>query len=69
MEWNTAKVFFKLKKYSVFHRFRLAKFGNSGLILRLSKFLLLPQLPQKMKLVLKWSKSTQNNGLALDLNL
>jgi hypothetical protein len=36
-----------------FHRFRQAKFDKGGLILSLSQFLLLPQLPQKMKLASK----------------
>jgi hypothetical protein len=34
----------------VFHQFRQAKFAYGGLILSLSQFLLLPQLPQKMEL-------------------
>ncbi len=40
-------------RYSVFHRFREAKFANGGSILSSSQFLMLPQLPQKMKLVSK----------------
>jgi hypothetical protein len=39
--------------YRVFHRFRQAKFDNGGSILSSSQFLLLPQLPQKMKLASK----------------
>ncbi len=39
--------------YSVFHRFRHAKFANDGLILSSSQFLILPELPQKMKLTSK----------------
>jgi hypothetical protein len=33
----------------VFHRFRQEKFADGGLILSSSRFLLLHQLPQKMK--------------------
>jgi hypothetical protein len=36
-----------------FANFSQTKFANGGSILSLSQFLLLPQLPQKMKLVLK----------------
>jgi hypothetical protein len=39
--------------YSVFHRFRQAKFANGGSNLSSSQFFILPQLPQKMKLVSK----------------
>jgi hypothetical protein len=39
--------------YSVFHRFRKAKFAYGGSILSSSQFLLLPQLPQKMELASK----------------
>jgi hypothetical protein len=39
--------------YTVFHRFREAKFDNGGSILSWSQFLPLPQLPQKMKLTSK----------------
>ncbi len=39
--------------YSVFHRFRQAKFDYGGSILSSSQFLLLHQLPQKVKLTLK----------------
>ena len=45
--------------YRVFHRFGHAKFSYGGPVLGLSKFLLLPQLPQKWCLLQKWSKSTQ----------
>ncbi len=38
--------------YSVLQRFRQAKFAFSGLVLSSSQFLLLPQLPQKMKLTI-----------------
>ncbi len=41
------------KNYSVFQEFSQAKFANGGLILRSSQFLILPQLPQKMKLASK----------------
>jgi hypothetical protein len=37
----------------VFDRFRQAKFAYGGSILSLSKFLLLPELPQKMELASK----------------
>jgi hypothetical protein len=50
--------------YRVYHRFRQAKFYNGDLILSLSQFLLLHQLPLKMKLAIKWSKSILNNMLA-----
>ena len=39
--------------YSEFQRFRQAKFDSGGSILSSSQFLLLPQLPQKMKLASK----------------
>ncbi len=42
--------------YSVFHRFRQAKFAYGSLILSLSKFLLLPQGPIKMTLDIKGVK-------------
>ncbi len=48
---------FKLKVvkfvYSVFQGFRKAKFGRGGSILSSSQFLILPQLPQKIKLASK----------------
>jgi len=42
--------------YRVFHWFRQVKFANRGSILGLSQFTLLPQLPQKMALNLKFDK-------------
>jgi hypothetical protein len=39
--------------YSVFQGFRQAKSANDGSILSSSQFLILPQLPQKMKLASK----------------
>ncbi len=48
-----------VRRYSVFHRFRPAKFGKGGSILRWSQFLLLFKLPRKMKLTRKWLKLTQ----------
>ena len=39
--------------YSVFHRFRKAKFANGGWILSSSQFSILPQLAQKMTLASK----------------
>ncbi len=39
--------------YSVFQGFSKAKSANGGSILSLSQFLILPQLPQKIKLVSK----------------
>ena len=39
--------------YSVFHRLRQAKFDNGGSILSSSQFLILPQLPEKLKLASK----------------
>ncbi len=41
------------ENYSVFHRFRQAKFDYGGSILNLSQFLLLPQLPQKVEFTSK----------------
>jgi hypothetical protein len=41
----------------VFHQFCQDKFSSDGLILSSSQFLLLSQLPQKMKLVSKVVKS------------
>jgi hypothetical protein len=35
-------------RYSVFHRFRHAKFANGGSILSSSQFWILPQLPHKI---------------------
>ncbi len=50
-------VFFSFKimsfLYSVFQGFSKAKFANGGSILSSSQFLILPQLPQKVKLALK----------------
>ncbi len=39
--------------YSVFQGFSKAKYAHGGSILSLSQFLILPQLPQKMKLASK----------------
>jgi hypothetical protein len=39
--------------YSVFQGFSKAKSANGGSILSLSQFLILPQLPQKIKLASK----------------
>jgi hypothetical protein len=51
--------------YSMFHRFRQAKFTHGGLILSSSQFLLLPQLPQKMEPASKVVKvDLKNNRLA-----
>ncbi len=43
----------KNETYSVFHRFRQAKFPNGGSILSSNQFSILPQPPQKMKLASK----------------
>jgi hypothetical protein len=43
----------KLESYSVFQGFSKAKSANGGLILSSSQFLILPQLPQKIKLASK----------------
>ncbi len=43
----------KVMNYSVFQGFSLAKFAYGGSILSSSQFLILPQLPQKMKLTSK----------------
>ncbi len=40
-------------------RFGQAKFAYDGLVLGSSQVLLLPQLPQKMMLCLKWSNLTR----------
>ena len=40
----------RLNFYRAFHSFRQAKIANGGLILGLSRFSLLPQLPYKMML-------------------
>ncbi len=45
LPWKVFKIF-----YSVFQGFRQAKSSNGGSILSWSQFLILPQLPQKMKL-------------------
>jgi hypothetical protein len=42
-----------VRLYSVFQGFRQAKSANGGSILSSSQFLILPQLPQKMKLASK----------------
>ncbi len=42
--------------YSVFHRYRQAKFTNIGLILGSSQFFLLPQVPLKTTLAIKLVK-------------
>jgi hypothetical protein len=42
--------------YSVFQGFSKAKSANDGSILSLSQFLILPQLPQKIKLTSKLVK-------------
>ncbi len=52
--------FLLLELYSVFHRFRQAKFEVGGLILNSSQFLPMLQLPQKMKLGLKVVKMESN---------
>jgi len=44
---NVAKYFFQLIYYREFHRFGQAKFPGGGLVLGLSQFSILPQLPQK----------------------
>jgi hypothetical protein len=51
---------FSVFSYSVFHRFRQAKFAYGGSILSSRQFLPLPWLPQKMELASKVvSKLTQ----------
>ncbi len=50
--------------YSVFHRFRLAKFAYGSLILSSSQFLLLPQWPLQTTLAMNVVKiDTKNNHL------
>ncbi len=54
--WNSivfSCVYGRLAYYSVFQGFRQAKSANGGLILSSSQFLILSQLPQKMKLASK----------------
>ncbi len=46
-----------LRDYSVFQGFSKAKSANGGSILSSSQFMLLPQLPQKIKLMSKVVKS------------
>jgi hypothetical protein len=46
----------KKERYSVFHRFRKAKFAYGYSILSSSQFSILPQLAQKMKLASKLGK-------------
>jgi hypothetical protein len=60
-----------IQYYSVFQGFSKAKSANGGSILSSRQFLILPQLPQKIKLASKVVKDGQrNNHLAtLDLNL
>ena len=41
------------KLYRAFHRFGLTKFAHGGLVLGLSQFLILPEMPQKMTLASK----------------
>ncbi len=48
--------------YSVFHRFRQAKFAYGGSILRSSQFLLLLQLPQKNEDLFKSGQNGLNNN-------
>ncbi len=50
---RTKKMKFGLSRYSVFQGFSKAKSANGGSILSSSKFLILPQLPQKIKLASK----------------
>jgi hypothetical protein len=51
--------------YSVFQGFSKAKSANGGSILSLSQFLILPQLPQKIKSRFKSGQSgLKNNHLA-----
>jgi hypothetical protein len=53
----------------VFHQFRQSKFANDGLILSLSQFSLLPQLPKKAELASKVVKMAQEKSSRyLDLN-
>jgi hypothetical protein len=57
--------FICFKLYSVFHRFRQAKFANDGLILSLSQFTIRPQLPQKNEAHVKSGQNQpKNNHLA-----
>jgi hypothetical protein len=59
--FRMAQILFEtdLSNYSVFQGFSKAKSANGGSILSSSQFLILPQLPQKIKLASKWSKLTQ----------
>ncbi len=49
-------------RYNVFHRFKQVKFDNGGLILSLSKLLLLLQQPLKMMLAIKVVKNWLKNN-------
>ncbi len=56
----------RLKRYySVFLGFRDAKSANGGSILSSSQFLILPQLPQKMKLASKVGKVDSKISVSL----
>ncbi len=59
-EFSKCKINCSNNNYSVFHRFRQAKFAYGGSILSLSQFLLLPELPLKMKLASKVVKINSN---------
>jgi hypothetical protein len=48
-----AKALAEKKSHTMFHRFRQAKFDNSGVMLSSSQFFILLQLPQKIKLASK----------------
>jgi hypothetical protein len=50
----------EIRIYSVFQGFSKAKYANGGMILSWSQFLILPQLPRKIKLASKVVKYGQN---------
>ncbi len=62
-------LFLSLSFHSVFQGFRQAKSDNGGLILSLSQFLILPQLPQKMKLASKVVKVDSKIIISLSIPL
>ncbi len=51
------------------NKFGHAKFAYCGLVLGSSHFSLLPKLPQKWHLILKWSKLTRKSSCFVILNL
>jgi len=55
----------KITYYRAFHRFGQAKFLDGGLVLGPCQFSILPQLPQKTRLILKVVKIDQKMIISL----